>query len=392
MDNLTNHHFEYNPNILDDIPAKLANAKKDKPPSTVIASVEINDIRNQSEFRGVSFSGYKKTDVSKQFVDSMLKGKIEPACYWCAELICAGHLGDVWEILINYMAKHVHLGNPKLAIYLEMRYENFRNIMLQGIYISELDVRNDDKMRKLFSEIVCTVTLSNKKPSIEAIKINREDEYDVTHMTDKLKAPSMEYAQPIFQSKDPRELFIALNEFAYCVTPTGRNMLSACYWVEWTVEFNSICKKRKEPIKCVKRSQYKVEPKFQCDVIWLIWDVLMDVADKQGSKIIDKTMSAILRLFCIKYTTASCKKRRYLLYYAIGLLTEHFSADVELISNRELLQNVTNKIDEIYKQIKKNEVAPKTEYLFNGIDKKRMLEKSIKQMELVGQIDGNTLR
>lgn len=382
--------MEYNPNVLDDIPARLAELERNKPQNVVVSSVEINDIRSPGDFRGFSFSEFKKTEVRKQLINSMLKGKVEPACYWSAELICAGHLGDLWEIIIHYMSKHIHLGNPKLAIYLKMRYENFRNIMMQGIHVSELDVRNDDKIRKLFSEVICTLTLSNKKPSIEPIKINREDEYDITQMAAKLKAPSMDYAQPIFQQKDPRELFIALNEFGYYLSKEGNNMLSACYWVEWTIEFNSICNKRKEPIKCVRRTQYKVESKFHGDVIWLIWDVLMNVTAKQSNKLVEMTMDALLRLFCIKYSTASCKKRRYLLYYAISLLTETISSDVELVGNREILQNVTNRIDDIYKQIKKNERAPKTEYLFNGLDKKRALEKSIKQMEILGELDKTT--
>ena len=150
MDNKSNHIMEYNPNVLDDIPARLAEIERNKPKNTVISSIEINDIRTPIEFRGISFSEFKKTDVRKQLIEAMLKGKVEPACYWSAELICAGHLGDLWEIVINYMAKHIHLGNPKLAIYLKMRYENFRNIMMQGIHISELEVRNDDKIRKLF--------------------------------------------------------------------------------------------------------------------------------------------------------------------------------------------------------------------------------------------------
>jgi hypothetical protein len=79
-----------------------------------------------------------------------------------------------------------------------------------------------------------------------------------------------------------------------------------------------------------------------------------------------------------------------LLYYAISLLTETISSDVELVNNREILHNVINKIDDVYKQIKKNERAPKTEYLFNGLDKKRALEKSIKQMEILGELDKTT--
>ena len=62
----------------------------------------------------------------------------------------------------------------------------------------------------------------------------------------------------------------------------------------------------------------------------------------------------------------------------------------EILPNRDLLQTVTNQVEELYKQVKKNEHTPNTEYLFNGLDQKRALEQSIKQMELVGQIDTTT--
>ena len=85
-------------------------------------------------------------------------------------------------------------------------------------------------------------------------------------------------------------------------------------------------------------------------------------------------MKSLLNLFCIKYTDATSKRRRYLLYYAIGLLTESVPLSGEILPNRDLLQTVTNQVEELYKQVKKNEHTPNTEYLFNGLDKKRALE------------------
>ena len=76
-----------------------------------------------------------------------------------------------------------------------------------------------------------------------------------------------------------------------------------------------------------------------------------------------------------------------MLYYAVELLIEPMNSAVEIISDKIVLQNVTNKINEVYKQIKKNEEAPKTDYLFNGLDKQRALDRSLAQMEIMAKMD-----
>ena len=40
-----------------------------------------------------------------------------------------------------------------------------------------------------------------------------------------------------------------------------------------------------------------------------------------------------------------------------------------------------------YKQIKNNEESPKTEYLFNNLNKQNNLENSIKKMNVLGSMD-----
>ena len=65
-------------------------------------------------------------------------------------------------------------------------------------------------------------------------------------------------------------------------------------------------------------------------------------------------------MFSAKYSLGTSKKRKYLLYFAIELLTEFVPTNVELIGNKDVVKNVIDKINEIYKQIKKNEVSPKT--------------------------------
>lgn len=350
-------------------------------------NTDINDVRPASEFKGFSFSRYKKTDARNQLIANIQKGKIEPACYWCAELICAGHYTDIWETILHYVGKHIHLGNPKIVIYIEKRFDIFRNIAAQGHYIHEIELRNNNTIRQLFAEIISTLILSNKKHTFETIKINREEEFDMTQMTERLKAPSMKYAEPIMKKTDPKELFIAINEFSYYISSDGINMLSASYWIEWIVEFDAICKKRNEACLCEKRSYVNVENKYQRDIIWILWDALFHYVEILKNPYIENLMQSTFNIFCIKYTTASCRKRRYLLYFAVALLTEPVPINIEVMPNKNVVKTVVAKIDEIYKQIKKNEESPNTEYLFANLEKKKNFEKSLQKMEMINSLN-----
>jgi hypothetical protein len=339
-----------------------------------------------NDFRATSFSNYKMTEVRKEFLNAIHAGKIEPACYWSAEMVCSGHLSDVWDILIQYMSRYIHLANPKIAVYLEMRYNVFCNIV--GNVSDELQLRNHDKIRKLFAEVVCTLTLSNKKPSLEPMKVNRANDFDVTRLSDRLKATSLEFAKAVFKPKDPKEMFIAVNEFAYHVSPVSLDMARACYWIEWAMEFEHICKQRKEPCPCERRA-HPVGTKYMRDVVWLFWDVLL-MTGSQQPPLIEKTMQSLLRLFCVKYTTAVGKRRRFLLYYAIGLLTEaSVSLHADMMPDRALLETVVNQIDQVYRQIKKNEIAPETNYLFTGVQESsaKTNDRILQQLDILNQAD-----
>ena len=353
-----------------------------------MATIEINDIRSPAQFKGISFSNFKKTEVRDQMIGCMQKGKVEPACYWCAELICAGHYMDIWEIILYFVGKYIHLGNPKLAIYLERRFSIFKNIITQGHFLNELQLRNHPNIRKLFAEVVCIITKSNKKHSFEPIKINRIEEFDITQMTERLKAPSISYIEPIFKPKDPKELFIAANEFAYNISTERRNMAAACYWIEWIIEFDNICKKRKEPVYCDKRAEYSVESKLQRDMIWIVWDTLLFYCNETKNNYLESIMKSLVTLFSIKYTTASCKKRRYLLYFAVALITEPVPTNIEMFTEKEVLQSVVEQIDNVYKQIKKNEIGPNTDYLFSNLDRENTFEKTIQKMEIMNKMTG----
>ena len=350
-----------------------------------MSEFEINDIRGQSEFKGMTFSKFKKTDARNALLDSLINSKIEPACYWSAELICAGHYGDLWEVILHFYTKHIHLGNPKIASYLELRIKHFKEIIANGYSDNELRMRNNDKIRRLFCEIMCVLCDAKRKHSFDTVKIKKED-FDMTQMRDKFKAPANKYAQEIFLDEDPKELFPAINEIGYNISEEGKNVMSACYWIEWIMEFETVCKAKKEKINCERRQFAQVDVKLQKDIIWMVWNLFLVEAGKR-SKFIKKTMDSLLTLFSLRYVSGCQKKRRNTLYFAVSLLCENAVSNEEIVrpSQQEIVGNVLKKIDQVYKQIKKNEESPGTEYLFKDI-KARNLEKTIEKLETMNSL------
>lgn len=344
-------------------------------------NVEINDMRTIGEFRGVSFSNFKKSEVKKALIEALNNNKFEQSCYWCAELICAGHFLEIWEIIIFFMGKHIHLGNPKLPIYLEMRFNHFKEIMVNGYIDREINMRNNDKIRKLFAEIMCILCDSNKKHSFENLKIKPE-EYEISYMKTKLKAPNVEFVTQLFKKDDPKELFISLNEFSYQIS--NKNSLLACYWIEWILEFDVICKRKKEDLIAERRTFCPVDEKFQKDTIWILWEIIMDKIPEEN-KLQAKIINKLLELFCIRYTIGVKKKRKFLMFFAISLLCENFKEDIPFIQNKNLVQGMVDKINNIYKQIKKNEVSPDTDYLFANVDQ-RETQRNIAKIEAMNEI------
>ena len=355
---------------------------------------EINDVRAESEFRGVTFSKYKLSDVTKALLKAMANSRVEPACHWSAELVCAGKFIELWETILVFMGKYVHLANPRLPTYIQLRYDAFKTVLSNGYNGNELRMRNVPKIRALFAEIVSVLCYSNKLHQYESIKVSKTEEYDMAAMSEKLKAPHIKYVDDVFVKGDPPELFIALNEFAFHLSnEPGSSSHFACYWLEWIMEFYNICRAKKLQCRCERRACVPVDDKLQMDPIWIVWQIVTNVAKSAsasdsstralGAKIID----CLFKLYCIRFTLSVKKKRRYLLYFAVSLLTQPYASqqDIILADYRDKISNVVQKIDAVYREIKKNEVSPKTDYLFQNTTKSD-LDRTIAKLDILNTL------
>jgi len=328
----------------------------------------INDKRTWNEFRNISFSGFKKTKVKTELLNSIFQSRPEPSCYWCAELICAGHFMDVWNIIILFVSKHIHIGSPKLPIYISLRMKLFKQIMSEH---SEEDIymRNHQSIRNLFAEVITTICYSRKKHAILLVDIKNKDEYSMPVMQTKLKAPDISYGTTVFKPEDPPELFVAVNEFAYHLSKSSSNEYTACYWLEWLINFDTICKKNKQLCLIERRTWAKVESKFQKDSIWLIWDIVLARAEEKGCNATLSIIRSLLDMFCLRYTTDVKRTRKFILYNCIGLLTGPVDLTIPIWNDKTVITDITDKINVIYKEIKVNEFSPKVNDLLHKVEK-----------------------
>ena len=348
-------------------------------------NVEIKDTRVEQDFRSSSFSGYKKCDVKRELLKSLSLSKIEPACYWSAELICSGHFTDLWENIILFYSKNIHIGNPKLAIYIELKIRQFKEIVHTGYTNNELLMRNNENIRDLFAELICILCVSSKKHSYDSIQITK-DAYDLTNSKNLLKAPSIEYGRKWIQEGDPKGIIISINELSYHLSKEGGNTLKACYWVEWIIEYSNICHKKKEDCLIVARNTIPVSEKDQCNLVWLIWDVFKGEA-KTRSKMMERIVDSLFHIFTLRYTSACNKRRRYIMYLLCSMFCDHVDLEQNIVSDpdKKMIANITKKIENIYKQIKSNEhidlslvdSTPRTEE-----------EKTIKKIEIFNDFGG----
>jgi len=343
----------------------------------------INDIR--TEFKNITFSKFQKCKAKEELVKCIYNSKIENACYWGAEFICAGQFLDLWDIIILYYCKFIHGGNPKLPIYLHMRYNNFVSIVNNGYSANILTLRNDKRIRKLFAEIICTLCYSNKKHTYKDVKLNKNEEFDLTVISNKFKAPNITYIENVFKDDDPKELLIPINELVYNLVT--KNIIETCYWYEWIIEYENICKKKKK--KCLASGRLYPPKGHQNDIIWIIWDIIFYYSKQNiisgKSNIINKIVDALYGLFIIKYNPAVKRKRKYIIYFCFSLLIDKCDFDVVITDKTEEINAIVQKIDAIYKEIKKNEISPNTDYLFTNINKTN-LEKTIEKIEMINKM------
>jgi hypothetical protein len=301
--------------------------------------MEIVDSR--VNFQSTTFTNYKKSHVIKELTKCMYHQKLDEAFVWTTDLLCSGHIIDLWNIYIQFICKYIHIHNPKLPIFLYKKFEEFKVIANKT---PDFKLRNNKEIRLIFFTITAVLTNCNKDSILDFDNLKFDLKLDIFA---NLKAPNIHYAQPYFKAGDPKEYFISLNELTYHLKDT-KNKMDILYWLEWILEYEQSSIKKKKIIGCIQRD---FAP--NTNIIWLVWEILLSC--KKGP-ILDKVIDSIFSLFKIKYTPACNKKKKGLLHLAIMFIISDIDYQKKLVENVGIFNNLEKNILTTFEQIKKNEI------------------------------------
>ena len=306
----------------------------------------------------MSFSGFKVGQVVKKLQQALADRSVEDACFWTAELVCAGHYVKLWETIALAAASRHATASPRVPILASAHFGAFKRIVQSGYDGQELDLRNAFDIRSMFAEIVAVLCTTKRQHPTPSIKIRPGTDFDMSVMSSRLEAPNTSFASDVFQEGDPQELFVAVNELCYQLHYRQSNCVSGCYWIEWIVAFVKQCaSKGGSALQIKPRSFANVPEAFHQDPIWIPWEAILLHGKHRGAQTI-RALESLLGLYCIRYT-GGCKQRRMpLLYAAVSLVTSDVDFTVPAAADPGAIKNIVSKaVLAPYKEMKKHEVG-----------------------------------
>lgn len=337
----------------------------------------INDIRTIKDFKDKTFSGYKKTEVISILFKSIESKNIDACCNWIVECIISGYSEYVWNKLCIYCAKNININNTELTDYILKQNKIFYNILdEENLNKNLLNLRNNRIIYNIFISTIIIIIDSSKNFKYKIPNIKKND-FNTDYVRERLTCPMNLIPENKISNSEPQELKLILNEILYNIKDNIDNYDKCFYWIYWILQWEKINLKNKIEWNILERNT-DVDLKYRKDVIWLIWEIILDEA-KSKSKFVKDNINNLYKLYIFKYKKGDKMKRLPYLLNCILFLVKNI-IKTTLIKSIEPIIKCQCNLFLIIKSKKKYEKKP---IQVNNISKKENLKiiKNKKQLE-----------
>ena len=351
---------------------------------------QINDRRSLEYFKKLTFSNYEKKSVLSELKKNIIDYRLEPAVYWSTELIISGCINEIIDIINKIACLYINKTSPQFPIFLYDRICKIDTILL-CYEKKNLEYRNDQQLRNIICEIISVLTISTKK-LLAPVKKMKETYFNIDILKNRLQAKNLELIQNVMRENDPAELQIACNEFAYCLNNNSSSDL-VFFWLSWILTWEK--KIIKKQGRCICAYRDIVESKeSNTDVIWLIWDIIVNETNKRNNINFKKSIDALFSLFKKNYKSSLKSKRIDFIIYSIILIVDTKDYDIPMNNLLPIVLQSCCNINLMYQNAKKNEISNQKTLLDNRIIRNDYLitkkkEKDLKQNNSINTNSSN---
>ena len=319
----------------------------------------IIDNRTIEIFKQKTFSGFKKSDVINIVLKSIESNKLENACFWTTECIISGYSLNLWEKLLQFSSKVIHINNPRLPSYLLIKNTILMNQMnrLGKDKNNVLLLRNSQMVRNLFFDVITTLSLSSKTKRYDNYpKLNDNDDFIFTNVKKRLFSQMNILPNHIIHFNDPDELRIIMNEIFTMCKNKQFGYDRCCYWILWLVKWEQLHKKKKQIWNVSERNIPDIPQKYRSNFIWVVWEIIYEELKERKDLKIKKEIDSLYKIFQCNYTTGKRNGRLPLLFHAIGYLTHNVTFTIPIRNDYKIFIQVQCNVNKMFQAKKVNEI------------------------------------
>ncbi len=320
----------------------------------------IIDLRQPSEFKGVTISGFKRMDVVTIFQNSMINNKLEDALKWCVEMHISGMNSQIWDSLFQVYIKHVNCNNPRFYLYYLKRLKDYDKIISKGYPPKkhEIFTRNDQEIRHIFSELTAILTLTKKNGLFIPKSLPKLDKtfYSKETIQKHMIAKSADKIYDFVHIQQDKDIILALNEILHNLLSKRQGTFSNCiYWYMWIERVEQM--KRKDNLQPIVFDTKDVKPVDGIEEehwsmwIWSLWEIIFyAMRDKSEQKqfFINKMYEDFKRDF----KPVVVNKKKYLFFFSFYLFKNHINWDSQMINQEFMLIQTCANINTLYREVK----------------------------------------
>jgi len=314
----------------------------------------IEDLRLQDQFKTTTFSGYKKTEVFNTLFKSIENDRVENACHWLTELIISGYITDLWDKLIIFSCKIIHINNPLLPHYL---YRNNTKIYYHiNRYLKKdyIHLRNNLSIRNTLFDVVTTLTTSSKTKRFDKNKrFNDQDNFEYKNIKNRLIASHNYLPENFIQFNEPEELGVILNEFVFNLKNSKSGYERCVFWIQWLIKWDKLHTKKLGKCELQPRA-VDVDAKHRVNIVWLIWAGIFHEYKSRHIEI-KRQINALYYLYCNNFTGQKRNTRLPILHNTIALLTYDIDLAVPIRRDKQMFIQSQCNLNMMFKAKKINE-------------------------------------